>query len=192
MEINEEILNAVKNIFSQSDNSLLIGSGFVQYHHVGNCDKPCNDCIDNDNRIFEVENQIKTPVHPFCDCYNSEVPTITAAEVSIIAYLQNPAIHLKLFGTLPDYYITKERAIQDFGWDRRRNTIAGKAPGMMIGGNVFANRDKVLPVKEGRIWYECDVDYTSGGRNSKRLFYSNDGLMFYSPDHGQKEFYLVI
>ena len=41
----------------------------------------------------------------------------------------------------------------------------------------------ILPEKEGRIWYECDIDYRGGYRNNARLVYSNDGLMFYSEFH---------
>ena len=54
-----------------------------------------------------------------------------------------------------------------------------------IGGNVYHNRGHILPKKEGRIWYECDIDYQHGSRrdNPKRLFYSNDGLLFYSTTH---------
>ena len=65
--------------------------------------------------------------------------------------------------------------------------MAGKAPGKMIGGNVFNNKNNILPMKEGRIWYECDVDYEMLKRNSKRLYYSNDGLMFYSETHDEAE-----
>ena len=38
-----------------------------------------------------------------------------------------------------------------------------------------------------RTWHECDVDYTSGRRNNKRLYYSNDGLIFFSPTHLEGE-----
>ncbi len=55
----------------------------------------------------------------------------------------------------------------------------------MIGGDIFKNIDHILPEKEGRVWYECDVDYEGGARNSKRLYYSNDGLMFYSEFHDE-------
>ena len=74
-------------------------------------------------------------------------------------------------------------AKEKYGWNSRRNTLAGKAPGKMIGGDIFFNVPPILPQKEGRIWYECDVDYISGLRNSLRLYYSNDGLMFYSEFH---------
>ena len=35
----------------------------------------------------------------------------------------------------------------------------------------------------GRIWFEADFDYTGGYRNSFRLLYSNDGLIFVTYDH---------
>lgn len=98
---------------------------------------------------------------------------------------------MTIYNKLPDYYITKKQAYEISGWDFRKNTLAGKAPGEMIGGDVYLNSNSILPVQNGRIWYECDIDYTTGTRNSKRLFYSNDGLMFYSPDHGQTTFYQV-
>ena len=37
---------------------------------------------------------------------------------------------------------------------------------------------------------QSDVDYEGLKRNSKRLYYSNDGLMFYSPDHGKTIYYV--
>ena len=30
---------------------------------------------------------------------------------------------------------------------------------------------------------ECGIDYVKGNRNSKRIVYSNDGLIFYTDDH---------
>ena len=60
----------------------------------------------------------------------------------------------------------------------------------MIGGDVFFNDPPQLPEKDGRTWHECDVDYEGNKRNSKRLYYSNDGLIFYSPDHGRTFYYV--
>ena len=87
-------------------------------------------------------------------------------------------------------YNYQEEAKKEYGWKQGKNTLAGKAPGKMIGGDLYFNIPPILPEKEGRIWYECDVDYESGGRNTKRLYYSNDGLMFYSPDHGRTFYYV--
>ena len=54
---------------------------------------------------------------------------------------------------------------------------------MSIGGSVFGNYDEKLPQDDNRKYYECDIDYTEGFRNSKRLVYSNDGLIFYTDNH---------
>ena len=53
----------------------------------------------------------------------------------------------------------------------------------MIGGDIFKNGEGFLPFKEGRIWYECDIDYQGGYRNNYRLVYSNDGLIFRTDSH---------
>ena len=36
---------------------------------------------------------------------------------------------------------------------------------------------------EGRIWYEADINYKRGYRNTQRLLFSNDGLIFVTYDH---------
>lgn len=40
-----------------------------------------------------------------------------------------------------------------------------------------------LPHAKNRVWFEADIDYTLGKRNSKRILYSNDGLMFVTYNH---------
>lgn len=54
---------------------------------------------------------------------------------------------------------------------------------MSIGGDVFLNREKLLPVEDGRSWYECDVNYNGGYRGGERLVYSSDGLIYQTSDH---------
>lgn len=54
---------------------------------------------------------------------------------------------------------------------------------MSIGGDRFGNREGCLPEVEGRVWYECDVNYAGGFRGAERLLYSNDGLIYYTNDH---------
>ena len=53
-----------------------------------------------------------------------------------------------------------------------------------IGGDYFGNYQFLLPKENGRTYYECDID-TDGyhSRGSRRIVYSNDGLIYYSPDH---------
>ena len=93
-------------------------------------------------------------------------------------------------GKLPDYYITKEEAAA-LGWKPKQANLAEVAPGKMLGGNIYQNKEKLLPSKLGRSWCEADLDFDIGFRNNKRLFYSNDGLIFFSYDHGQT-FYEII
>ena len=92
------------------------------------------------------------------------------------------ASYLHKFGELPPNYLTKDEA-KDLGWIAPEGNLNEVAPGMSIGGDKFGNREGLLPIKKGRQYYECDVDYESGWRNAKRIVYSNDGLIFFTDDH---------
>lgn len=92
------------------------------------------------------------------------------------------ALYLHTYGRLPGNYITKREA-QALGWDSKAGNLQEAAPGKSIGGNRFGNYEGQLPEKEGRKYYECDVEYEGGYRGAKRLIYSNDGLIFYTEDH---------
>ena len=61
----------------------------------------------------------------------------------------------------------------------------------MIGGDVYYNDDMKLPMSEGRVWCEADINYDGGKRNRQRVLYSNDGLVFVTLDHYQT-FYEVV
>ncbi|MDE7071534.1 MAG: phage head morphogenesis protein [Clostridia bacterium] len=165
-------------------------SEFIQYKHQGNCKIPCWDCNSRKYRIFLRKTEPTLPAHPNCDCFYKDIEVKPVGTISQKG-LDSPDVWLTLYNKLPDYYITKKQANEIYGWSYRKNTLAGKAPGKMIGGDIYYNSRFILPLQDGRIWYECDIDYISGARNSKRLFYSNDGLMFFSPDHGETTFYQV-
>ena len=85
---------------------------------------------------------------------------------------------------LPDRYLTKEEA-EKLGWKRNLGNLSEVAPGKLLGGNIYENRKGLLPEAAGRIWYEADINYTSGYRGTERILYSNDGLMFVTYDHYQ-------
>lgn len=55
----------------------------------------------------------------------------------------------------------------------------------------YDNKDMHLPNQAGRVWYEADINYTPGRRNLHRLFWSNDGLLFVTYNHGLT-FYEII
>lgn len=92
------------------------------------------------------------------------------------------ALYIHLYNHLPSNYITKSEA-QDLGWDSSKGNLNKVAPGKSIGGDKFGNREGLLPKKEGRVYYECDIDYKKGSRNAKRIVFSNDGLIYYTEDH---------
>ena len=92
------------------------------------------------------------------------------------------AAYLNLFGHLPDNYITKDEA-RDLGWVSREGNLDEVAPGKSIGGDYFGNYEEILPVKKGRKYYECDIDFVSGVRGAERIIYSNDGYIYYTEDH---------
>ncbi len=83
---------------------------------------------------------------------------------------------------LPKNFITKKVA-RSKGWNPRENKLSDVMKGYCIGGDKFGNREKRLPIKKGRQYYECDIDYRGGKRNAKRIVFSNDGLIFYTSDH---------
>ncbi len=93
------------------------------------------------------------------------------------------ALYIHTFHKLPGNFITKNEA-KKLGWNQK-GTLDKLAPGKSIGGDHFGNYDRKLPVKEGRSWKECDIDYHSGNRNAKRIVYSSDGLIYYTGDHYQ-------
>ena len=198
MSIFDNIKDKLLSYFNKSEK---LNSEFIQYHHAVkdtiiplSCGNPCPDCLFNDLRIF-ANDGTQPPVgeenHLMCHCYYEEVKQKPVGSISQMGELA-PDVYLKQYGRLPDYYITKEEAKEKYGWNPRRNTLAGKAPGKMIGGDVYNNNDLKLPQKEGRIWYECDVDYVSGNRGTcSRLYYSNDGLMFYT-DHFKDKVYQIV
>ena len=64
-------------------------------------------------------------------------------------------------------------------------------PNKMITRGQYYNDDGHLPYASGRIWFEADINYTTGKRNSQRVLWSNDGLIFVTYDH-YETFYEII
>lgn len=180
------VVNVFEQVRASAENSVnsdfTYTEKFLQYIHISRCKKPCEDCVGNNRRIFETENFPKLPAHFGCDCKSEKIVRRVAGTMSERS-VNGPDYFLKHFGRLPNYYITKDKA-KILGWKPGKD-LSRYAPGKMIGGDVYRNDRQYLPEASGRIWYECDVDYAGGKRNALRLFFSNDGLMFFSPNHAQ-------
>ena len=91
------------------------------------------------------------------------------------------ALYIHTYGRLPGNFITKAEA-QKLGWSG--GGLDKYAKGKSIGGDTFGNYEGKLPKAKGRTYKECDID-TAGAksRGSKRIVFSNDGLIFYTDDH---------
>ena len=92
------------------------------------------------------------------------------------------AAYIYTFNKLPSNYITKNEATK-LGWVSNKGNLWDVTDEMSIGGDKFGNYEGLLPKKNGRQWYECDVNYYGGYRGSERILYSNDGLIYYTDDH---------
>ena len=94
---------------------------------------------------------------------------------------KNVALYIHTYGHLPENFITKDEA-RDLGWEG--GSVEKYAPGCAIGGDRFGNYEGQLPKKKGRTYYECDIDTDSyHSRGSRRIVFSNDGLIYYTHDH---------
>ncbi len=150
----------------------------------------CMECATKHGKIFSISEIVvpDPPIHPNCRCWIQRMEKIKAGTATINGYNGADKV-LKLKKVLPDYYISKEKAI-DKGWRPGKwpsNFVKGKT----ITGGVYKNRNGHLPQKSGRIWYEADINYKAGKRNTQRILWSNDGLMFVTCDH-YKTFYEII
>ena len=94
---------------------------------------------------------------------------------------EDVALYIHLYGDLPLNFMTKKHA-RALGWEG--GSLEEFAPGFAIGGDKFGNFEGLLPKAKGRTYYECDID-TDGyhSRGSRRIVFSNDGLIYYTDDH---------
>lgn len=90
------------------------------------------------------------------------------------------ALYIHLYGHLPGNFVTKAEA-EAAGWTG--GAVGKTLPGKSIGGDRFYNREGLLPKASGRVWTECDVGERRNTRGAERIVFSNDGLIYYTPDH---------
>ena len=91
------------------------------------------------------------------------------------------ALYIHTYGHLPENFIKKKDA-QAAGWTG--GSLENVLPGMCIGGDYFGNYEEQLPKAKGRRWTECDINTLGArARGAERIIFSNDGLIYYTPDH---------
>ena len=123
-----------------------------------------------------------------CSQVTPQMPGTSVTESSVNAdgaytSKEDVALYIHLYGHLPPNFITKKEA-EKLGWTG--GSLEPFAPGMCIGGSYFGNYEELLPQQEGRSYTECDIDTLGADtRGSKRIVFSNDGLIYYTEDHYQ-------
>lgn len=144
--------------------------------------KRCVDCKNLHGKIWLVDERPnpEPPLHFHCRCVIDFMESIRAGTATVNG-INGADWTLKYTGELPDYYITISD-IYKLGWTTGKAPI-DFAPGKMITGGVYKNKNGHLPQKEERTWYEADINYRQGTRNSQRIVWSNDGLLFTTYDH---------
>lgn len=151
--------------------------------HLGETRTHCSYCLNNNGKVF-LENDIPSPkpkVHEWCACIVDWITTIKAGTATIDGFAGVDAL-IYNSGQLPDNYVNKKVA-KNHGWKKKLGNLQIVLPGSIMGGDIFENKEYLLPDALGRIWYEVDINYTFSKRGSDRLVYSDDGLVFVSYDH---------
>ena len=173
----EEFLYAIKS-------KLGLGPKSQKWKHwVAQLDlKTCVECRTMHGKIYCIGETVPNmpPLHWYCRCEIKPMSTVNSGECSKAG--RNGADWWFMHrGSLPEYYIYIDD-LRALGW-KKSKAPAKYAPGKMVFGGIFENKEGHLPDAAGRIWYEADLNYYSGKRNNHRLVWSNDGLFFVSYDH---------
>ena len=114
------------------------------------------------------------------DTANSTYSNVSVVESGEYISAYEVASYIKQFHKLPGNYITKKEA-QSYGW--RGGPLKEYAPGKSIGGDVFTNRQGILPRSEKK-YIECDIDANGTSRGPKRIVYSTENYrVYYTEDH---------
>lgn len=94
---------------------------------------------------------------------------------------EDVSLYLYIYGQLPQNFITKTEA-RALGWSG--GGLDDYAYGKCIGGDRFGNNEGLLPEAAGRKYFECDIGTLhKDSRGSRRIVFSNDGLIYYTEDH---------
>ena len=151
----------------------------------------CKFCIKQHGRILQIiiiQYSRDVNAHPNCQCIYVPMRTKAHGTATLLGK-QGVDEYLVIYNRLPSNYITQTIA-SALGWKGSLGNLSTVSPGTTIGGDIYQNKEGKLPSAAGRVWYEADINYNGGYRNSERILYSNDGLIFVSYDH-YKTFYEI-
>ena len=174
---NSGITNDVNNSVNNSD---------INNDGVGNNDIDSNDNNNNEINSNDIDGSDTDSESTVPKDSESMAPTEQdEPEIDEDGTYSGPLLvakYIHTYNKLPSNYITKKEASK-LGWESDEGNLWEVTDKMSIGGDKFGNKEGLLPKKEGRIYYECDVNYEGGYRGAERIVFSNDGLIFYTDDH---------
>ena len=174
---NSGITNDVNNSVNNSD---------INNNGVGNNDIDSNDNDNNEINSNDIDGSDTDSESTVPKDSESTAPTEqNEPEIDEDGTYSGPLLvakYIHTYNKLPSNYITKKEASK-LGWESDEGNLWEVTDKMSIGGDKFGNKEGLLPKKEGRIYYECDVNYEGGYRGAERIVFSNDGLIFYTDDH---------
>lgn len=152
--------------------------------------KTCPECRIRHGKIWLISKTVtkEPPLHPNCRCRILVMKTVKSGTATING-IDGADWILKYESELPNYYVTYEEA-EKVGW-KRGKWPSNFIPEKMIYSGEYDNDDGHLPQSIGRVWYEAYINYKNGRRNSQRILWSNDGLIFVTYDHYKTFFEIV-
>ena len=174
---NSGITNDVNNSVNNSD----INNDGVGNNDIDSNDNDNNEINSNDIDGSDTDSESTVPK----DSENTAPTDRDEPEIDEDGTYSGPLLvakYIHTYNKLPSNYITKKEASK-LGWESDEGNLWEVTDKMSIGGDKFGNKEGLLPKKEGRIYYECDVNYEGGYRGAERIVFSNDGLIFYTDDH---------
>ncbi|GAB3791150.1 ribonuclease domain-containing protein [Virgibacillus kimchii] len=122
------------------------------------------------------------PEAPITEENTQEITEVEINEEGHYTSKEEVALYIHTYNRLPDNYITKEEA-HNMGWEPSEGNLWEVTDQKSIGGDSFGNREGKLPDEEGRKYFAADIHYEGGYRGPERIVYSDDGFIYYTPDH---------
>ena len=97
--------------------------------------------------------------------------------------VEDITLYLDTFNELPSNFITYDDAV-DRGFTSGDTNLDDVTDGELVGDIPFDSSDyEAIPTSEERTYLKAFVSYEGGDHDGEYVIYSNDGLVFYTPDN---------
>ena len=123
---------------------------------------------------------VGTGLFDFFNSGGSDDSNVQVVESGQYCTVKEVSAYIKKFHKLPSNYITKEEA-RNLGW--HGGPLKDYAPGKSIGGDVFTNRQHVLPDSDYD-YIECDINANGTARGAERIVFNTGNFkVYYTSNH---------